>query len=335
MFCTKCGKPLPDGSKFCPNCGTQIAEGVKEAPAETQDGIETKTSERENAASTPEVSTQPCQDTESSDWEASYQKNKMIGLITYKKITTNVKLTSSEIFIEKLAGSKRTDKKASLADIQEITFQKTYDFWDTLYTIILAVLAICCLLVKNWGGTAGLGILAAVCFFSGIGKRIVLQFQDHSTFDIPVKLQCEVDDFVGHVSRHAGRNIPVSMSKAPSTSDGTVSKKKRLFLVGGVVAIGLLGIILLFSSQDNADSKKAIDTVRTGYLGEYTDVTVDTIATYILESMDIDAPITWDGGLTDGGVMIVEASSVDTNGQAIQLQFKMIDDETFRFGALT
>ncbi|MCJ7745880.1 MAG: zinc-ribbon domain-containing protein, partial [Actinobacteria bacterium] len=26
MFCTKCGKEVPEGSAFCTNCGAQMAE---------------------------------------------------------------------------------------------------------------------------------------------------------------------------------------------------------------------------------------------------------------------------------------------------------------------
>ena len=35
MFCPKCGKEIPDGSKFCPECGFPI-ENVKEAPKDEQ-----------------------------------------------------------------------------------------------------------------------------------------------------------------------------------------------------------------------------------------------------------------------------------------------------------
>jgi phage shock protein C len=32
MFCPKCGKDAPDGSKFCCNCGAQIAETAAPPP---------------------------------------------------------------------------------------------------------------------------------------------------------------------------------------------------------------------------------------------------------------------------------------------------------------
>lgn len=123
-----------------------------------------------------------------------------------------------------------------------------------------------------------------------------------------------------------------------SDKNETHKKKNRLLLIGGIIVIVLALFLIanfVFSAKNNASRKKAIETVRTGYLGEYTDVTIDDIATYILQSVDSSAKITWDGGLTDDGVMIVEASSVDSDGQTMQLQFRMIDDETFRFGAVT
>jgi uncharacterized membrane protein YvbJ len=35
MFCPKCGKEIPDGSKFCPYCGYQIAKVDKEEKVQT------------------------------------------------------------------------------------------------------------------------------------------------------------------------------------------------------------------------------------------------------------------------------------------------------------
>jgi uncharacterized membrane protein YvbJ len=28
MYCTKCGKDLPEGAEFCPNCGAAVEAGV-------------------------------------------------------------------------------------------------------------------------------------------------------------------------------------------------------------------------------------------------------------------------------------------------------------------
>lgn len=36
MFCTNCGKELPEGSKFCTNCGTMAENANTEAKTEPQ-----------------------------------------------------------------------------------------------------------------------------------------------------------------------------------------------------------------------------------------------------------------------------------------------------------
>ena len=48
MFCTKCGKKLPDGVKFCPECGSAIVvsdnkESVPHDSVELNNGITTET----------------------------------------------------------------------------------------------------------------------------------------------------------------------------------------------------------------------------------------------------------------------------------------------------
>lgn len=340
MFCIHCGKEIADNNKFCPNCGAQITPTVNESTAESvtqvADTQNTETPIKEDTEQSS-VSNESSQSNEQlSDWQVSYQKNKMIGLVTYKRVHTDVTLTTTEISISKKAGRKKEEKKALLSEIQSIAYKKTYDFWDTLYTVIIAILAIGCLMFKNWGGAGGLGLLAAVCFFSGIGKEIAIQFQDGSFFHIPVKLQSEVDDFAAHVSQYAHREIPASLSTSQAKA-GSTSKKKKFFLIGGVVAAALIlfvAVDLGLSAKRSAEREKAIETVRTGYLGEYTDVTVDELVAYIFSFADGN-DIVWDGGQTDDDVMIVEARATDMDGEPIQFQFKMMDDETFRFGGFT
>lgn len=339
MFCSNCGKEMPDGAKFCPSCGAQIVAPVNQV-------TNTKSNEtpviEEPAQSSVVPNEPPRSNEELTDWQVSYQKNKMIGLVTYKRIHTDVTLTTAEISIIKKAGRKQDEKKALLSEIQGIVYKKTYDFWDTLYTVIIAILAVGCLMFKNWGGAGGLGLLATVCFFSGIGKEIVIQFQNQSFFHIPVKYQSEVDDFITHVSQYAHRDIPASLSDASNVKKNSSSKNKRIFLIGGIVAAALVlfvAVDLGLSAKRAAEREKAIETVRTGFLGEYTDVTVDEIVAYIFKYSSADDEdsneITWDSGWTDDDVIIVEASTTDMNGDLIQFQFRMIDDETFRYGCFT
>lgn len=263
MFCIQCGKEIADNSKFCPNCGAQITATVNESTAESvtqaADTQNTETPIKEDTEQSS-VSNESSQSNEQlSDWQVSYQKNKMIGLVTYKRVHTDVTLTTTEISISKKAGRKKEEKKAPLSEIQSIAYKKTYDFWDTLYAVIFTLLTVCCLLCKNWGGAGGLGLSAAVCFFCGIGKEIAIQFQDGSVFHIPVKLQSEVDDFAVHVSQYAHREIPATLSGS-QVKAGSTSKKKKLFLIGGIVAVVLVLLIVV--------SLGAKETTADGYENE-------------------------------------------------------------------
>ena len=51
MFCTQCGKKLPDGSKFCNECGARLREVSK--PASKTENEEHKTAQSSEPSSTP------------------------------------------------------------------------------------------------------------------------------------------------------------------------------------------------------------------------------------------------------------------------------------------
>ncbi len=60
MFCTKCGKPIPEGNKFCTNCGQPVAPVEKPAPAPVAEPTPTPAPVEEPApASEPKKSKAP------------------------------------------------------------------------------------------------------------------------------------------------------------------------------------------------------------------------------------------------------------------------------------
>ena len=127
----------------------------------------------------------------------------------------------------------------------------------------------------------------------------------------------------------AASEAPATSKKAPTGS------KKRVPLLIGVVAIVVVLAIAAASQLGNDDADKAIQTVKKGYLGTFTDITVEEIINYTFLGDENRQGVVWDGGTTDDGIMIVEARYTDQDGQEIKLQFRMIDEETFRYGGMT
>lgn len=128
--------------------------------------------------------------------------------------------------------------------------------------------------------------------------------------------------------------VKVTASAPEKENQPVKSKKKIPILIGGVVVVLVAVVAVIFFGGDGGRDQ-AIQTVREGYLGAYTDVTVEEIVNYAF-TMDIGGDgVVWDGGTTDDGEMIVEARYTDEGGTENQLQFRMLDEETFRYGGMT
>lgn len=123
---------------------------------------------------------------------------------------------------------------------------------------------------------------------------------------------------------------PTTNKKAP-----TGSKKKVPLIIGVVAVVVILAIAAASLLGGGSDRDKAIQTVKTGYLGTFTDITVEEIINYTFMGNTSGQGVIWDGGTTDEDVMIVEARYTDSDGQETQLQFRMMDDQTFRYGGMT
>lgn len=337
MFCKECGKKIPDDSKFCPNCGAPAAaleelsaqevtvEAIKDHP---QSAAADKTTVEKPDSSNPDMpeGALPEQD---ATWSGNYQKNKMIGLVTYKRIHTEITISTGEIALSQKAGRKNpTETRAALSDLRQITKKSTFDFWDTLYAFIFLGIALICLLCSQLGGAAGAALLGAICFFTGFGKEVSLQFGTGTEMRIHVSSGAAAEDLIGNVARCSRRDLPV-----------TVDKKSTRIVCGGFGALIILGVLLgiigmLAGGDTTVD--QAIDTVRGGYLGGYTDVTVEEIVTdFFSASGEVTQDtILWNGGQTDQGETIVEAQCTYGNGQMSRIQFKMLTEDTFAFNGL-
>lgn len=91
-------------------------------------------------------------------------------------------------------------------------------------------------------------------------------------------------------------------------------------------------ICLEACSGDSTD--KAINTVKNGYLGEYTDITASEFLEGYYGIMYDE--IEWDGGTTDKEKLLVQVKFSDSNEifDPTTIQFTMLDEECFRVTAM-
>lgn len=125
--------------------------------------------------------------------------------------------------------------------------------------------------------------------------------------------------------------IPPQGAPVPSKKGG-----KKKFSIGGIVAVVLILIaVMIGTSGGNTGSTSTdtyIETVQNGYLGEFTDMTVqELLSSYYEDQLGCTAE--WDGGENDDGQQIVEVKYTDETVGDTTIQFKMLDEQVFKISA--
>lgn len=89
----------------------------------------------------------------------------------------------------------------------------------------------------------------------------------------------------------------------------------------------------LLGGCSTSDDTDYIPIVQNGYLGEYTDMTVQDLLSGHYGSLRDEE--TWDGGTADDGKEIVQVTYKDTNGdkEDVTIQFTMLDEQCFEVTA--
>lgn len=104
-------------------------------------------------------------------------------------------------------------------------------------------------------------------------------------------------------------------------------RKKGILIAGGAILL----IFIIFIIISSGGSTDYVSTVKNGYLGEYTDVTVsELLEDYYGASYD---DLKWEGGTTDDGEHIVAFYAESETMEPTKFQFKMYDDEIFKVNA--
>lgn len=162
MKCKKCGAEIQQDASFCVECGTPV-EQVEEV-AETNNTVDL-----------------PSEDVIA---ETTFQKGTMLGNITYKRVTTRVAVTESGLQIEKktkkiFRKEKIEERIIPFVQIESAQEHTALDYWDTLYAAAFVIL--------GFMFNLGFLLLAAVFFWTGYGKKIVLTLRNGEKFSIPYK----------------------------------------------------------------------------------------------------------------------------------------------------
>lgn len=125
--------------------------------------------------------------------------------------------------------------------------------------------------------------------------------------------------------------IPPQGAPVPPKKSG-----KKRFIIGGIVAVVLILIaVMIGTSGGNTGSTSTdtyIETVQNGYLGEFTDMTVQELLGSYYEDL-LDCTAEWDGGENDDGQQIVEVKYTDETVGDTTIQFKMLDEQVFKISA--
>ena len=93
-------------------------------------------------------------------------------------------------------------------------------------------------------------------------------------------------------------------------------------------------MITIFGARgNNAQSTTGyVETVQTGYLGEYTDITVQELFDGYYQTM-LGCESAWDGGETEEEKQIVQVTYSSENMDSTTIQFTMLDDQVFEITA--
>lgn len=125
--------------------------------------------------------------------------------------------------------------------------------------------------------------------------------------------------------------IPPQAAPVPPKKRG-----KKKFIIGGIVAVVLILIAAIVGTSGGdtgtTSTDTYIETVQNGYLGEFTDMTVQELLGSYYEDL-LDCTAEWDGGENDDGQQIVEVKYTDETVGDTTIQFKMLDEQVFKISA--
>lgn len=173
-------------------------------------------------------------------------------------------------------------------------------------------------------------LCAAACFRK---KKVTMSFSDDTELELKWNRMTG-----GIILRQAKKETPgegYADSQSSTKDKGGLSlPRKKTIAIGGGVAAAILVILVLIAILGNGVDT-AVSTVQNGYLGEYTDMTVQEMLDGYYGLL-YENGAQWISGESENqeGVTIVQAEySSELLGSAI-IQFSMLDKQCFKVSAI-
>lgn len=144
--------------------------------------------------------------------------------------------------------------------------------------------------------------------------------------------------FSGNFCPKCGQSSDVPPSQAHNSSSAPTQnmppqrqkkKSRKQIIIGGIIAAAVMFVALSYMLFEDDFVEANIETVKNGYLGEYTDMTIEEF----LGGYYSGHTATWNGGTTDDGENIVEVIYTQGSSDSAQIQFTMLDDQVFEINA--
>lgn len=181
---------------------------------------------------------------------------------------------------------------------------------------------------KSISGTfvaGGFFALGALFGFADIGV-----FADLAIWAIISTAFATVFIFGGVLDRKKKKDAAISVE-----IKSVARRKKETMLAVIIAVLSFIAIVMIFlSSQDKNDTSPNINiaVVQNGYLGEFTDMTVqEMFNSYYQDALSCKAE--WDGGENDDGQQIVQVKYLNEDTGDTTIQFTMLDDQVFKVSA--
>lgn len=183
MYCVKCGAENKETTIFCMECGEKIKI------TEASESIE-KIKIMENVSDNFE---------ESKNYV--FEKIKQIGMVTYKSIVTELNIKEDKLYINESSEwfgfikGKSKNSSFNTNDINSVSFETTWDFWNLLYAIIFLILSV-------GSGIFWLVIGSGILLYCAYGKKINITTNQNFRVSIAINKNNEdVKEFIELISQ--------------------------------------------------------------------------------------------------------------------------------------
>lgn len=243
-YCELCEKEVSgEDINFCPNCGGKLIEKVDNTEKQKEESATEKSIEEPSVTEKNEVHE-----------NLLFEKSKDLGKISYKWISTKVKIDGDEIWIVQevkkiFRKARRKENGIAASDIRSVNMQVKWDFWDTLYGIIFALLGI---FASPW-----YFILAVIFLLCGYGKIIKLKVKDGSEYIIPVEGETlDSAKLMNYCTEKLDENASFAYSEEKHKQDMGESKKSKFrIIIVSIIGIALIFFAIPFISGQKEDNK--------------------------------------------------------------------------------